>query len=147
MYHPARLGWRRGGHLCRVADNTVWSHWQMASRNSEVNFTKNYTLLYLLPCDLSNGFISSDLEWPLKVISVLLLLVCTDYARSVSDSYVSCSRNISTSGQKRDASVAFCSICSFCWHANTPCVHKKRADYPDASLSPSKIRTRFLPAS
>jgi len=21
------LGWRRGGHLCRVADNTVWSHW------------------------------------------------------------------------------------------------------------------------
>jgi len=20
------LGWRRGGHLCRVADNTVWSH-------------------------------------------------------------------------------------------------------------------------
>ena len=35
------------GHLCRVADNTVWSHWQVASRSSEVNFTKNYTLLYL----------------------------------------------------------------------------------------------------
>ena len=46
-YQPARLGWRRGGHLCRVADNTVWSHWQVASRSSEVNFTKNYTLLYL----------------------------------------------------------------------------------------------------
>jgi len=26
------LGWRRDGHLCRVADNTVWSHWQVASR-------------------------------------------------------------------------------------------------------------------
>jgi len=37
---------RRGGHLCRVADNTVWSHWQVASRSSEVNFTKNYTLLF-----------------------------------------------------------------------------------------------------
>ena len=35
-------------HLCRVADNTVWSHLQVASRSSEVNFTKNYTLLYLL---------------------------------------------------------------------------------------------------
>ena len=33
--------------LPRVADNTVWSHWQVASRSSEVNFTKNYTLLYL----------------------------------------------------------------------------------------------------
>jgi len=60
----ARLGWRRGGHLCRVNNvlikvtlsrqrhcrgtvNTVWSHWQVASRSSEVNFTKNYTLLYL----------------------------------------------------------------------------------------------------
>jgi len=43
---PARLGWRRGGHLCRVADNTVWSHWQVTFRSSEVNFTKNYTLLY-----------------------------------------------------------------------------------------------------
>jgi len=42
------LGWRRGGHLCRVADNTVWSHWQVASRSSEVNFTKNYTLLFYL---------------------------------------------------------------------------------------------------
>ena len=41
------VGWRRGGHLCRVADNTVWSHWQVASRSSEMNFTKNYTLLYL----------------------------------------------------------------------------------------------------
>jgi len=41
------LGWRRGGHLCRVADNTVWSHWQVASRSSGVNFTKNYTLLTL----------------------------------------------------------------------------------------------------
>jgi len=40
------MGWRRGGHLCRVADNTVWSHWQVVSRSSEVNFTKNYTLLY-----------------------------------------------------------------------------------------------------
>jgi len=40
------LGWRRGGHLCRVADNTVWSHWQVASRSSEVNFAKNYTLLF-----------------------------------------------------------------------------------------------------
>jgi len=30
-----------------VADNTVWSHWQVASRSSEVNFTKNYMLLYL----------------------------------------------------------------------------------------------------
>jgi len=33
----------------------VWSHWQVASRSSEVNFTKNYTLLYLLPfylCDV-----------------------------------------------------------------------------------------------
>ena len=38
---------RRGGHHCRVADNTVWSHWQVASRSSDVNFTKNYTLLYL----------------------------------------------------------------------------------------------------
>ena len=28
-------------------DNTVWSHWQVASRSSEVNFTKNYALLYL----------------------------------------------------------------------------------------------------
>ena len=37
---------RQGGHLCRVADNTVWSHWQVASRSSEVNFTKNYTLLF-----------------------------------------------------------------------------------------------------
>ena len=34
-------GWGEG-HLCRVADNTVWSHWQVASRSSEVNFTKNY---------------------------------------------------------------------------------------------------------
>ena len=34
------------GHLCRVADNTVWSYWQVTSRSSEVNFTKNYTLLY-----------------------------------------------------------------------------------------------------
>jgi len=25
---------------------TLWSHWQVASRSSEVNFTKNYTLLY-----------------------------------------------------------------------------------------------------
>ena len=24
----------------RVADNTVWSHWQVASRSAEVNFTK-----------------------------------------------------------------------------------------------------------
>jgi len=48
-YQPARLGWRRGGHLCRVADNTVWFHWQKASHSgSEVNFTKNYMLL--LPC-------------------------------------------------------------------------------------------------
>jgi len=31
-YQPARLGWRRGGHLCRMADNTVWSQWQVASR-------------------------------------------------------------------------------------------------------------------
>ena len=38
---------KAGGHLCRVADNTVWSHWQVASRSSEVNFTKNYTLFYL----------------------------------------------------------------------------------------------------
>jgi len=30
-----------------VADNTVWSHWQVASRSSEVIFTKNCTLLYL----------------------------------------------------------------------------------------------------
>jgi len=30
---------------------TLWSHWQVASRSSEVNFTKNYTLLYLFyPC-------------------------------------------------------------------------------------------------
>jgi len=28
---------RRGGHLCRVAYNTVWSNWQVASRSSEVN--------------------------------------------------------------------------------------------------------------
>jgi len=55
VVQPARLGWRRGGHLCRVADNTVWSHWQVASRSSEVNFTKKYTLLYLfLPKYLSN---------------------------------------------------------------------------------------------
>jgi len=46
-YQPAWLVWRRGGHLCRVADNTVWSHWQLASHSFEVNFTKNYTLLYL----------------------------------------------------------------------------------------------------
>jgi len=38
------IGWRRGGHLCRVADNTVLSHWQVASRSSDVNFTKNYSL-------------------------------------------------------------------------------------------------------
>jgi len=38
---------KAGGHLCRMTDNTVWSHWQVASRSSEVNFTKNYTLLYL----------------------------------------------------------------------------------------------------
>jgi len=25
-YQPVRLGWRWRGHLCRVADNTVWSH-------------------------------------------------------------------------------------------------------------------------
>jgi len=31
----------------RVADNTVRSHWQVASRSSEVNFTKNCMLLYL----------------------------------------------------------------------------------------------------
>ena len=37
----------RGGHLCRVAGNAVWSYWQVTSRSSEVNFTKNYTLLYL----------------------------------------------------------------------------------------------------
>ena len=36
----------RGGHLCRVADNTVWSHWQVASHSSEVNVTKNYTLIF-----------------------------------------------------------------------------------------------------
>ena len=45
--YGAWLGWRRSGHLCQVADNTVWSHWQVASRSSEVNFTKNCTLLYL----------------------------------------------------------------------------------------------------
>ena len=39
----------RHSHLCRVADNTVWSHWQVASRSSEVNFTNNYTLLFFLP--------------------------------------------------------------------------------------------------
>jgi len=33
-----------------VAGNTVWSYWQVTSRSSEVNFTKNYTLLYLLSC-------------------------------------------------------------------------------------------------
>ena len=43
----AAVGVKAGGHLCRVADNTVWSHWQVASHSSEVNFTKNYTLLYL----------------------------------------------------------------------------------------------------
>jgi len=53
-----RLGWRRGGHLCRVSDNTVWSHWQVAFRSSEVNFTKNYTLLYhfLYPLLDKNNF-------------------------------------------------------------------------------------------
>ena len=34
-------------HPTEVTDNTVWSHWQVVSRSSEVNFTKNYTLLYL----------------------------------------------------------------------------------------------------
>jgi len=33
------LGWRRDGHLCRVAGNTVWSHWQVASRSSKNSFT------------------------------------------------------------------------------------------------------------
>jgi len=43
------LGWRRGGHLCRVADNTVWSHWQVASRSSEVNSRRtirSFTFLF-----------------------------------------------------------------------------------------------------
>jgi len=30
----------------RGVDNTVWSHWQVASRSSEVNLTKNFSLLY-----------------------------------------------------------------------------------------------------
>jgi len=46
-YQPAQLEWRQGGHLCLVAGNTVWSHWQVASRSFEVNFTKNYMLLFL----------------------------------------------------------------------------------------------------
>ena len=57
-YQPARLGWRRGGHLCRMAGNTVWSHWQVTSRSSEVNFTKNYTLLSLLVFNFHGIFIS-----------------------------------------------------------------------------------------
>jgi len=37
--HNSALVWvkaGRGGHLCRVADNTVWSHWQVASRSNVV---------------------------------------------------------------------------------------------------------------
>jgi len=32
------VGVKAGQHLSPVADNTVWSHWQVASRSSEVNF-------------------------------------------------------------------------------------------------------------
>ena len=47
-----------------MADNTVWSHWQVASRSSEVNFTKNYTLLYLyLLRILDTCFTSSLAGW------------------------------------------------------------------------------------
>jgi len=59
---------RRGGHLCRVADNTVWSHWQVASRSSEVNFTKNYTLLFvMLICRLP---VFNDALVPLPLIDM-----------------------------------------------------------------------------
>ena len=41
-------GWGEGGAVTSVRwQITLWSHWQVASRSSEVNFTKNYTLLYL----------------------------------------------------------------------------------------------------
>jgi len=50
-----------------VADNTVWSHWQVASRSSEVNFTKNYTLLYLFYLYTCSG---GGIIWPRAVFTL-----------------------------------------------------------------------------
>jgi len=54
-------GWGEGRAVTSVGwQITMWSHWHMASRSSEVNFRKNYTLLYLLPltnqsCQVGRG--------------------------------------------------------------------------------------------
>ena len=59
----------RGGHLCQVTDNTVWSHWQVASHSSELNFTKNYMLLYLFLSCLVSSFNSTihQAQVPLQI--------------------------------------------------------------------------------
>ena len=44
-------GWGEDGAVTSVGWQIpvcVWSHWQVASRSSDVNFTKNYTLLYII---------------------------------------------------------------------------------------------------
>jgi len=67
---------------CRVADNTVWSHWQVASRSSEVNFTKNYTLLYLwslsaiLTCEFVRNF-STIYVTTKQIAAIVFKLSCT----------------------------------------------------------------------
>ena len=102
----ARSGWRRGGHLCRVAGNTVWSYWQVTSRSSEVNFTKNYTLLYLSFFSLNmSTCIITDLSNALQIISFLTYLntVNNQGNRTADGATVSKASNRETGAMKRHA--------------------------------------------
>ena len=44
--YQCQLGLWRGCRLCRVAGNTVWSHWHVNSRSSEMGFINCYTCYY-----------------------------------------------------------------------------------------------------
>ena len=44
--YQRQLGLWRGGRLCRVTGNTVWSHWHVNSRSSEMGFINCYTCYY-----------------------------------------------------------------------------------------------------
>ena len=46
VYRPDVETLWRGGRLCRVAGNTVWSHWHVNSRSSEMGFINCYTCYY-----------------------------------------------------------------------------------------------------
>ena len=43
------LGWGEG-HLCRVADNTVWSHWQVAPHSFEMNSQRTMRIVLFFNC-------------------------------------------------------------------------------------------------